>query len=96
MPTSDGPFLITSTAEHTLTIDENGIANTISVKRATLAPFGVMNIPKLNKVYGQEAGNTESPNVNRYDAEDKTPKAKGTDTKKPANPKYWNQLSVTT
>lgn len=37
IPIADGSFCITSVEQHTLTIEENGVVNSISIDRATHA-----------------------------------------------------------
>lgn len=37
-PRAGGPFRAITVPQHTLTIDENGVANTLSIDRATHAP----------------------------------------------------------
>lgn len=60
---SFGPFRIIGMQQHTLTIDENGVPNTISVYRGMHAPPINTNSPKLYGENEQQLGKVKTPNV---------------------------------
>lgn len=66
LPKTTGPYQVFKTTDDTVTIDEAGIPNTVSIDRATVAPSGILT--NLHSETLSEVKNADSTDHTNHDS----------------------------